>query len=91
VCESGTGQQVAQLHDSYMMMMIMMMIITTMPIFLEFALNMSHIENIYPMYLLRSVSYDSSTASSKASFKESTIWCTLFQFPLSSRFLKIVQ
>jgi len=24
VCETGTGQQVAQLHDSYMMMMMMM-------------------------------------------------------------------
>ena len=26
MCETGTGQQVAQLHDSYMMMMMMMMI-----------------------------------------------------------------
>jgi hypothetical protein len=29
MCEIGTGQQVAQLRDSYMMMMMMMMMTTT--------------------------------------------------------------
>jgi hypothetical protein len=30
MCETGTGQQVAQLPDSYMMMMMMMMMMTMM-------------------------------------------------------------
>ena len=35
-------------------------------------------------------SYDRSITSSKASSPQSVAWCFLFQFPLSSRFLKIV-
>jgi hypothetical protein len=38
------GQQVAQLHDSYVriMMMMVMMVITTMPIFPDFFQNVTY-------------------------------------------------
>jgi hypothetical protein len=39
----------------------------------------------------RSLSHDMSTASSKASSSHSGIWCFLFPFPVSSRFLQVIQ
>jgi hypothetical protein len=38
-----------------------------------------------------SLSYDSSIASSKASYLHSAIQCLRLQFPVSSRFLKVIQ
>jgi hypothetical protein len=39
----------------------------------------------------RRLPYDRPVASSKASSPQGAIWCFLFQFPVSSHFLKDVQ
>ena len=41
--------------------------------------------------VVRSSSYDRSVVSSKASSPHSAMWCFLFQFTISSRFLKVIQ
>jgi hypothetical protein len=45
MCETGTGQQVVQLHDSYMMMMMMMMCFNTTKLSKSLSLTATLIED----------------------------------------------
>ena len=52
------------------------------------AISMCGVNNIHSS---SSPSYDRFIASSKVRYPHSSIWCCLFQLPVSSRFFKVIQ
>jgi hypothetical protein len=53
MCENGVGQQMAQLHDSYMMMVMMMMMTTMMMTMMMMTMMMMMMMSYLPTYLLQ--------------------------------------